>query len=103
VSETPWEHAQWPDGVAPNAPRQWLLNVGAKFHHYHLVRRDGYKCVNDSLAMLVVSRALVQSYPAWTDEHGTNVEQLAAIAIAALADHGLLLEATPDPIVAKSA
>ena len=58
--------------------------------------------MNDSLALLVVSRALVESYPAWTDEHGTNVEQLAAIAIAALAEHGLLreaeLEIEPDPI-----
>jgi hypothetical protein len=48
--------------------------------------------------MLVVTRALVASYPTWTDEHGTNVEQLAAIAVSALADHGLLPEAQPDPI-----
>jgi hypothetical protein len=89
----------------PNTPRQCLLNKCKEFHHSDLGWRDGYKCVNDSLAMLVVSRALVQSYPAWTDEHGTNVEQLAAIAVAALGEHGLLLEseAEPDPITAKSA
>jgi hypothetical protein len=46
--------------------------------------------VNDTLAMLVVIRALVASYPGWTDEHGTNVEELAAIAVEALAEHGLL-------------
>ena len=46
--------------------------------------------MDDTLAMLVVTRALVASYPAWTDEHGTNVEQLAAIAVAALAERGLL-------------
>jgi hypothetical protein len=91
------------DLADPNTPRQRFLNVGAEFHHSHLVRRDGDKCVNDSLAMLVVARALVQSYPTWTDEHGTNVEQLAAIAVAALGEHGLLLEPQPDPIVAKSA
>ncbi len=34
----------------------------------------------------------MQSYPTWTDEHGTNVEQLAAIAVAALSEHGLLAE-----------
>jgi hypothetical protein len=33
----------------------------------------------------------VQSYPDWTDEHGTNVEQLAEIAVTALAEHGLLV------------
>lgn len=42
--------------------------------------------------MLVMARALVASYPTWTDEHGTNVEQLAAIASAALSEHGLLVE-----------
>ena len=76
----------------PNTPRQRLINESTEFHHCHPVRRDGYQCVNDSLALLVVSRALVQSYPVWTDEHGTNVEQLAAIAVAALAEQGLLLE-----------
>ena len=49
--------------------------------------------MNDTLAMLVVARALVQSYPTWTDEHGTNVEQLAAIAVTALAAEGLLVTA----------
>ncbi len=47
--------------------------------------------MDDTLAMLVVARALVQSYPTWTDEHGTNVEQLAEIAVGALAEHGLLV------------
>lgn len=56
--------------------------------------------MDDTLALLVVTRALVQSYPAWTDEHGTNVEQLAAIAVTALAEQGLLTEpkTTLDPI-----
>jgi hypothetical protein len=49
--------------------------------------------VNDTLATLVVARALVQSYPTWTDEHGTNVEQLAAIAVTALEAEGLLVTA----------
>jgi hypothetical protein len=55
--------------------------------------------VDDNLAMLVVARALVQSYPDWTDEHGTNVEQLAEIAVTALAEHGLLVtvDVTRDP------
>lgn len=35
----------------------------------------------------------MQSYPTWTDEHGTNVEQLAAIAVNALAAEGLLVTA----------
>jgi hypothetical protein len=48
--------------------------------------------VDQNLAMLVVTRALVQSYPTWTDENGTNVEQLSAIAVAALTEHGLLLD-----------
>jgi hypothetical protein len=39
---------------------------------------------------------LVESYPAWTDEHGTNVDQLAAIAVKALADHGLLVSPADD-------
>ncbi len=54
--------------------------------------------MDDTLAMLVVARALVASYPTWTDEHGSNVDQLAAIAVAALAEHGLLLEPRPDPL-----
>jgi hypothetical protein len=52
--------------------------------------------VNDTLATLVVARALVQSYPTWTDEHGTNVEQLAAIAVTALATNGLLVHTELD-------
>jgi hypothetical protein len=47
-----------------------------------------------SAATPLVVEALVQSYPAWTDEHGTNVEQLAAIVVTALYEQGLL--ATPD-------
>jgi hypothetical protein len=50
--------------------------------------------VDDTLAMLVVTEVLVASYPTWTDEHGTNVEQLAAIAVEALATHGLLVQDT---------
>jgi hypothetical protein len=53
--------------------------------------------VDDTLALLIVSRALVDSYPTWTDEHGTNVEQLAAIAVGALAEHGLLVSPADDP------
>jgi hypothetical protein len=52
--------------------------------------------VDDTLALLVVSRALVASYPTWTDENGTNVDQLAAIAVGALAEQGLLVETTPE-------
>jgi hypothetical protein len=54
--------------------------------------------VDDTLALLVVSRALVESYPTWTDENGTNVDQLAAIAVGALAEHGLLVEVEPEDI-----
>ena len=56
--------------------------------------------MDDTLALLVVTRALVQSYPTWTDEHGTNVEQLAAIAVTALEEQGLLAEpkTSLDPI-----
>jgi hypothetical protein len=54
--------------------------------------------VDDTLALLVVSRALVQSYPDWTDENGTNVEQLAAIAVTALAEHGLLVDPEVQPV-----
>jgi hypothetical protein len=59
--------------------------------------------MDDTRALLVVTRALVASYPTWTDEHGTNVDQLAAIAVEALAEHGLLahdeitLEEEPTP------
>jgi hypothetical protein len=62
-------------------------------HHFSLRRRDGGQCVNDTPALLVVTRALVQSYPSWTDENGTNVEQLAAIAVTALEAEGLLVTA----------
>ncbi|MEI8337308.1 MAG: hypothetical protein WCG37_10635 [Actinomycetes bacterium] len=37
-----------------------------------------------------MSDALVNSYPTWTDENGTNINQLAEIAIRALAGQGLL-------------
>ncbi|AKL73825.1 hypothetical protein IMCC26256_111551 [Actinobacteria bacterium IMCC26256] len=43
-----------------------------------------------TLAELVVADALVNSYPTWTDENGTNVNQLAEIAVKALAEQGLL-------------
>ena len=46
-----------------------------------------------TLAELIVADALVQSYPTWTDENGTNVHQLARIAIEALAAQGLLTPA----------
>ena len=60
-------------------------------HHSRRRWRDGEQCVDDNLALLVVTRALVASYPTWTDEHGTNVEQLAAIAVrGARRTHGLL-------------
>jgi hypothetical protein len=52
--------------------------------------------VDETYALLVVSRALVDSYPTWTDEHGTNVDQLAAIAVKALAEHGLLVQPADD-------
>ena len=36
-----------------------------------------------TLAELVVADALVNSYPTWTDENGTNINQLAEIAVKA--------------------
>ncbi len=48
------------------------------------------RTVETTLAELVVADALVRSYPTWTDENGTNVQQLAQIAIRALAEQGLL-------------
>jgi hypothetical protein len=54
--------------------------------------------MDDSFAVLVVSQALVESYPAWTDENGTNVEQLAAIAVGALVRHGYPIEPSADGI-----
>jgi hypothetical protein len=60
---------------------------------------DGAKVneVDTSLAKLIVAEALMSSYPAWTDEHGANVEQLAEIAVRALSIHGLLADAAPAP------
>jgi hypothetical protein len=84
-------------GPGERAPST-IRGRAADFHHSGPGRRDGGGCVDDSLAMLVVARALVASYPTWTDEHGTNVEQLAAIAVKALADHGLLAQAAPERI-----
>jgi hypothetical protein len=46
--------------------------------------------VEHTLAELIVTDALIRSYPTWTDENGTNVDQLARIAINALAEQGLL-------------
>jgi hypothetical protein len=57
--------------------------------------------MDDTLALLVVTRALVESYPTWTDEHGTNVDQLAAIAVAALEEHDLLVTPKPDRVPAS--
>ena len=56
----------------------------------------------DSLAELMVVEALATSYPGWTDEHGTNIEQLAEIAVQTLGDHGLLarpVDAPPSVVV----
>jgi hypothetical protein len=44
----------------------------------------------DSTGYRTLVTALVASYPHWTDENGTNIEQLAAIAVAALEEAGLL-------------
>jgi len=49
--------------------------------------------VETTLAELIVADALVRSYPTWTDENGTNIQQLAQIAIRALAEQGLLTAA----------
>jgi hypothetical protein len=51
--------------------------------------------VRRTLHELVVIDALVASYPLWTDEHGTNVRQLAEIAVRALQEHGMLTVPTP--------
>jgi hypothetical protein len=61
--------------------------------------------MDDSLARLVVTESLVRSYPAWTDEYGTNVEQLAKIAVEALSIHGLLSSPVlaPSPDAARTA
>ena len=53
--------------------------------------------MDDSLATLVVVEALIATYPSWTDENGANVEQLAQIAVRALAAHGLLGAAPASP------
>ena len=84
------------------APRTFCV-AAANFHHTEAKRREGNQCVNDTFAILVVARALVQSYPTWTDEHGTNVEQLAVIAVSALAEHSLLAEPQPDTVPAAGA
>jgi hypothetical protein len=46
--------------------------------------------VDASPAATVVVAALAGSYPDWTDENGTNVEQLARIAVDALIAAGML-------------
>ena len=51
-----------------------------------------YGTVQETRAVLVVTRALVGSYPTWTDENGANVEQVAALAVDALAAAGLLAD-----------
>ncbi len=50
------------------------------------------------VATPLVVKALEESYPAWTDEHGTNVEQLAAIAVAVLYEHHLLVVLEPTSV-----
>jgi hypothetical protein len=87
-------HGAWPRTVGPTTPR----NHAATVHHFRLTRRDGQRCVDDTVALLVVARALVESYPTWTDENGTNVDQLAAIAVGALAEHGLLVDTEAQPV-----
>jgi hypothetical protein len=44
----------------------------------------------DSAGYRALVAALVASYPDWTDENGTNIEQLAAIAVAALEEAGMI-------------
>jgi hypothetical protein len=44
----------------------------------------------DSAGYRALVTALVASYPNWTDENGTNIEQLAAIAVAALVEAGVI-------------
>ena len=88
--------------VRERTPRTFCVTA-ANFHHTRPKRRDGNECVNDTFAILVVARALVQSYPTWTDEHGTNVEQLAEIAVSALAEHSLLVESQPNAVPAAGA
>ncbi len=50
------------------------------------------------VATPLVVKALEESYPAWTDEHGTNVDQLAAIAVAVLYEHHLLVVLEPTSV-----
>ena len=68
---------QMPPLISPDIPQL----VGQIWHVCHM---------QFTLAELVVSDALVNSYPTWTDENGTNVNQLAEIAVRALAGQGLL-------------
>ena len=68
---------QMPPLISPDIPQV----VGQIWHVCHM---------QFTLAELVVSDALVNSYPTWTDENGTNVNQLAEIAVRALAGQGLL-------------
>jgi hypothetical protein len=46
--------------------------------------------LTDSDEYRALVAALGASYPDWTDENGTNIEQLAAIAVAALEQAGML-------------
>ena len=54
-----------------------------------------------SQAEAVIESALTESYPAWTDEHGTNIEQLAAIAARALHATGMIAEDDQSLAVAR--
>ena len=56
----------------------------------------------ETVALLAVSRALVESYPTWSDENGANVDQLAAIVVGALAQGGLLIKSSSDDRVTTS-
>jgi hypothetical protein len=57
--------------------------------------------MDDTLAVTVVAQELVETYPDWVDEHGTNVEQLAAIAVHALRQHGLLPASRSDAVTTQ--
>jgi hypothetical protein len=53
-------------------------------------------------AEAIVVDALMRSYPAWTDENGTNVEQLARIALRALDAHGWIATRRDQGLAAAS-
>jgi hypothetical protein len=63
--------------------------IGSSCEALVSVNRSGVASM-DSAEYHVLITALVASYPDWTDENGTNVEQLAAIALGALESAGML-------------